>query len=116
VEPIKKKKAGRELVNAAAAGEICGVSGETYQWYVRTGRPKGNPPPGHVEVDNATGQRMYPAKAVRAWHDKRPGRGNWGGEGARARQKFREGEQGEQAAVQTAPDAPEAVEVAESAP
>ncbi len=84
--PVKKKKAGRELGNAAAAGEIAGVSWETYQWYIRTGRPAGNPAPAHVEIDNDTGQRMYPLKDVRAWQAKRPGRGNWGGIGARARQ------------------------------
>jgi hypothetical protein len=87
---MRKKKAGRELVNAAMAGDMCDISGETYQWYVRTGKPAGNPPPGHVEVDNETGQRMYPAKEIRAWIKKRPGRGNWGGEGARARRKFQD--------------------------
>jgi len=39
----------------------------------------------HVEIDNQTGQRMYPMKAVREWHARRPGRGNWGGIGAQAR-------------------------------
>lgn len=87
MEPIKKKKAGRELGNAAACGAIAGVSWESYQWYVRTGKPEGNPAPAHVEIDNETGQRMYPLKEVRAWHAKRPGRGNWGGIGAKARHR-----------------------------
>lgn len=87
MEPVKKKKAGRELGNAAACAEIVGVTWETYQWYVRQGRPAGNPPPGPVEIDNVTRQSMYPLKEVRAWHAARPGRGNWGGIGARARTK-----------------------------
>lgn len=88
MEPRKFKRAGRELGNAAAAGQICGgISWETYQWYARTERPAGNPAPKHVEVDNATGQRLYSMKDVRAWHARRPGRGNWGGIGARARKQ-----------------------------
>lgn len=85
MEPITKKKAGRELGNAAACGKLAGISWESFQWYVRTKRPAGNPPPAHVEIDNETGQRMYPLKEVRAWQKRRPGRGNWGGIGARAR-------------------------------
>lgn len=95
MEPVTYKRNGRELGNAEAAGRLCrsagrpnGVSGETYQFYIR--RPRSlnaayPPPPAHVYVDVETGQRMYPLKAVRAWNDGRPGRGNWGGEGARAR-------------------------------
>lgn len=85
MEPVTKKRAGRELGNAAAAAAIAGIHWETYQWYVRTKRPEGNPAPRHVETDNETGQRMYPLKEVRAWHARRPGRGNWGGIGAHAR-------------------------------
>lgn len=87
MDPVTKKKAGRELGNAAAAAAIAGIHWETYQWYVRTRRPEGNPAPKHVEIDNDTGQRMYPMKAVREWHARRPGRGNWGGIGAQARRK-----------------------------
>ena len=92
MEPRKIKKAGRELGNAAAAALICvdpktgqPIKPETYQWYVRVGKPAGNRAPGHVEIDNVTGQRMYPLKEVRAWQRKRKGRGNWGGIGAKAR-------------------------------
>jgi hypothetical protein len=86
VEPLTKKSAGRELGNAAAAGAICGIDWESYQWYVRTKTivPEKRAP-GHVAVDTATQQRLYPLKAVRAWNASRPGRGNWNGEGARAR-------------------------------
>lgn len=88
MEPRKFKRAGRELGNAAAAAALCnGISWETYQWYARTERPAGNPAPKHVEVDNATGQRLYSLKEVRAWQGRRPGRGNWGGIGARARKQ-----------------------------
>ena len=92
MEARKIKKAGRELGNAAAAAAICvdprtgrSIRADTYQWYVRVGKPAGNRAPGHVEIDNATGQRMYPLKEVRAWQAKRKGRGNWGGQGAKAR-------------------------------
>lgn len=86
--PWTVKKNGRELGNAAAAAAICGgIRWETYQWYVRTGKPEGNPPPGHVETDNTFGYRLYPLKEVRAWHKARKGRGNWGGIGARARHR-----------------------------
>lgn len=94
MEPYKVKRNGRELMNAAAVGEMLGISGETYQWYVRMGKMGklgDNPAPGHVEVDNARGERLYAAKEVRAWDKTRPGRGNWGGEGARARDKYRQG-------------------------
>jgi hypothetical protein len=91
MEPFTKKTGGRQLGNAAAAGEICGVTWETYQWYIRTGRPANNPPPKHVSVDTESGQRLYPLKAVRAWHLARTGRGNWGGDGARAREKYLHG-------------------------
>jgi hypothetical protein len=99
VEPRRIKKAGRELGNAAAAAALCvdpktgkPITADSFQWYVaRTerllsqGKVVRNPAPTHVEVDNKTGQRMYPLKEVRAWHAGRLGRGNWGGVGARAR-------------------------------
>lgn len=86
MEPVSYKRNGRELGNAAKCGEIAGgISWETWQWYVRTQRTSANPPPVHVYVDPTTSQRMYPLKDVRAWQAARPGRGNWGGEGARAR-------------------------------
>jgi hypothetical protein len=85
VEPISYKSNGRQYGNAAAAAAICDIEWETYQWYVRTGRPSSNPAPAHVKVDDKTGQRMYDLKQVRAWHASRKGRGNWNGIGARAR-------------------------------
>lgn len=92
VEPRRVKKNGRELGNAAAAAAICvdprtgkKIKHTSYQWYVRVGKPAGNLAPAHVEVDNITGQRMYPLREVRAWHRKRRGRGNWDGAGAKAR-------------------------------
>lgn len=92
MEPRRVKRNGRELGNAAAAALICvdprtgkPIKAETYQWYVRVGKPAGNLAPGHVEIDNVTSQRMYPLKEVRAWHRARRGRGNWGGIGAKAR-------------------------------
>lgn len=89
--PVSYKRAGREYGNAAAAANICigsngkPISAETFQWYVRTGNPESNPAPKAAMVDNDTRQDMYLLKEVRAWHASRPGRGNWGGEGARAR-------------------------------
>jgi hypothetical protein len=108
VEPVSYKRNGRELGNAAKCGEIAGgISWETWQWYVRTQRNTANPPPVHVYVDVDSGQRMYPLKDVRAWHAARPGRGNWGGIGARARIKP-DAEQGEPADASTpAETAPE---------
>jgi hypothetical protein len=35
---------------------------------------------------------LYPLDEIREWHERRPGRGNWGGIGARARQKVSERE------------------------
>jgi hypothetical protein len=102
VEPYTKKTNGRQFGNAAAAAEICGIKWETYQWYVRTGRPEGHPAPGPDHVDNKTRQSMYALKAVREWNDSRPGRGNWGGIGARARKPKDEG--GEQASADAAYD------------
>lgn len=94
MEPRRVKRGGRELGNAAAAAMICvdprtlkPIRPETYQWYVRVGKPAGNKAPGHVEIDNVTGQRMYPLKEVRAWQKARKGRGNWGGIGAKARRR-----------------------------
>lgn len=90
MEPISYKRNGRELGNAAAAAELCGITWETYQWYVRTGKPANNPAPGHVHVDADSSQRFYALKEVRAWNKARTGRGNWNGEGARARDKFKD--------------------------
>jgi hypothetical protein len=112
MEPVSYKRNGRELGNAAAAGKICGVSGETYQFYIR--RPRSEkasypPPPGHVYVDVETRQQMYPLKEVRAWQAKRPGRGNWNGEGAGARKRLRDQVAADQpASVDTEPVAPDA--------
>jgi len=91
VEPYSYKSNGRQYGNAAAAAAICDIAWETYQWYVRTGRPASNPAPKHVKVDDKTGQRMYDLKQVRAWHASRKGRGNWGGIGALARKPQDEG-------------------------
>jgi hypothetical protein len=87
VEPISYKRNGRELGNAAAAAAICGITWESYQWYVRRGKPENNPAPGHIYVDPDTQQRMYALKDVREWQRNRKGRGNWGGDGAAARHK-----------------------------
>jgi len=90
--PISYKTAGAEWGNAAAAAALCvgsdgkAISADTFQWYVRTADPNGdNPPPKAERVDPHTRQSMYRLKRVREWHAKRPGRGNWGGIGARAR-------------------------------
>lgn len=111
LEPVRKKKAGRELGNAAAAAALCvdpatgrPISPQTFQWYVRTGRPANNPAPRHVEIDNETGQRMYALKEVRAWQARRVGRGNWGGIGARARRKDDQPDLGPPAVEPTSPD------------
>lgn len=92
MEPRRVKRDGRELGNAAAAALICvdprtgkPIKPSTYQWYVAQGKPAGNRAPDYVEVDNDTGQRMYDLHVVREWHRNRPGRGNWGGDGAKAR-------------------------------
>jgi hypothetical protein len=112
------KTNGRRLGNAAAVGEMLGIKAETFQWYVREGKPVGNPPPAHFKVDTATSQRLYDLKAVKSWHEGRKGRGNWGGEGARAREKFRtqeagepveQGDEAETAAVLADPDAVAAI-------
>jgi len=92
MEPRRVMRDGRELGNAAAAALICvdprtgrSIKPSTYQWYVAQGKPAGNQAPDYVEIDNDTGQRMYDLRAVREWQRGRPGRGNWGGMGARAR-------------------------------
>ncbi len=91
MEPRTKKTAGRELGNAAAAAALCvgrdgkPITWESYQWYVRAKAAAPNNAPGHVAVDKDTGERLYPLKEVRAWQASRPGRGNWNGDGARAR-------------------------------
>jgi hypothetical protein len=74
-----------EVGDRDEAGAICGVDGETYANYARTGRPKKDPAPKAVTRDLATGRLLYPLDEVRQWQIRRPGRGNWGGEGARAR-------------------------------
>jgi hypothetical protein len=85
-----------EYGNAAAAAAMCPrpdtgepIKSDTYQWYVAQGRPSRSRPPGHEWVDTTVSppQRMYPLEDVRAWQATRPGRGNWDGEGARARYK-----------------------------
>jgi hypothetical protein len=75
---------GRELGNAAAAGRLCGTSGENFQWYsnrhqldAERGRPHVNPAPVSVCFHPETGEKMYPLAEVQAWHLGRPGRGNW---------------------------------------
>lgn len=114
MEPISYKRNGRELGNAAAAAAICGITWESYQWYVRRGKPENNPAPGHVYVDPTTAQRMYALKDVREWHKNRKGRGNWGGEGARARDKFKQDPTGdaETDAVLADPDTVAAIDEA----
>lgn len=94
MEPRRVIRDGRELGNAAAAAELCvdaktkrPIRAETYQWYVRVGKPAGNRAPAHVEVDDVTSQRMYVLDDVRRWQENRKGRGNWGGIGAKARKK-----------------------------
>jgi hypothetical protein len=86
----------REYGNAAAAAMLCvdpktkqSIKPETYQWYVAQGKPQTNRPPGHVWVDTTVSppQRMYDLEQVGEWQSQRTGRGNWFGEGARARYK-----------------------------
>lgn len=95
MEPRRVTHEGRELGNAAAAAMLCvdpdtgrAIRPETYQWYVRVGKPAGNKAPAHVWIDQDTGQRMYPLDEVRSWQAKRKGRGNWGGIGAKARHRI----------------------------
>jgi hypothetical protein len=76
---------GIEVGDRDEAGAICGVPGETYANYARTRRPKNDPPPEAVTRDLRSGRLLYPLAEVREWQARRPGRGNWGGEGARAR-------------------------------
>lgn len=91
MEPKIVKTNGKRLGNAAAVGQMLGIKADSFQWYVREGKPAGNPPPAHFKVDTETSQRLYDMKAVKEWNDRRTGRGNWGGEGARAREKYRQG-------------------------
>ena len=94
MEPRIVWKDGRMLGNAAAAAALCvdpdtgePIQSTSFQWYIRTGKPAGNPAPEHVFVDGDfhPPQRMYDLEEVKAWQERRRGRGNWGGDGARAR-------------------------------
>jgi hypothetical protein len=96
MEPRIVWKDGRMLGNAAAAAALCvdpdtgePIQSTSFQWYIRTGKPAGNPAPEHVYVDGDfhPPQRMYDLDEVKAWQERRKGRGNWGGIGARARRK-----------------------------
>lgn len=67
------------VIDATEAGKICGgISGETFSNYVRTDRPKGNPPPKPVTRDLETGRLLWDMLAVEAWQKTRRGSGRWG--------------------------------------
>lgn len=66
-----------ELIDAEEAGAICGCSGPTFENYARTGRPKSNPAPAHVERDRDTGRKKWRRGAVRIWQASRTGSGNY---------------------------------------
>jgi hypothetical protein len=94
--------------DADAAADAIGIrGGAAYQAYVRREWTRYRKPPGPVAVDPVTQRLVYPlrwhdrdewARYVAApgaqlrpmtetldeWHATRPGRGNWGGDGARA--------------------------------
>lgn len=71
---MERRWRGKRVGDAADAGAICGVVGETYQYYVkRLGAPKSvvaleDPKSGRV-------RKVYDLDAVEAWHASRPGRG-----------------------------------------
>jgi hypothetical protein len=89
VQPTIRRRDGRELGNAAAAAAVCKrpVKPATFTSYANKGIPACCPAPRHVAIDEVTGQRLYWLREVRAWDRRRPGKGNWGGIGAKARQR-----------------------------
>lgn len=89
--PVSTMWNGIEVGDREEAGAICGISGESYANYARTERPRKDPAPKAVTRDLPSGRMLYPLEQVREWHKRRPGRGNWGGIGARARHRKTEG-------------------------
>jgi len=92
VQPIVRRRNGKELGNAAAAAAVCRrpMLPATFTSYSNKGIPACCPAPRHVAIDEETGQRLYWLKEVRLWDRKRPGKGNWGGQGAKARHRDQE--------------------------
>jgi len=67
-----------EIGNAAAAGEICGLSGPNFQWTVRRpDAPEDQRGPEHVMM-TVRGVRGYSLDEVRAFAQNRPGPGGRG--------------------------------------
>ena len=105
--PVRYTWHGLEIGDSDAAAELIGIAhGAAYQAYVRRPWVRYRKPPGRITRDGVsegdTGKVMYPLRMVNreewdAWPDApkltetleewqagRLGRGNWGGDGARA--------------------------------
>jgi hypothetical protein len=63
------------------------MSGAAFAYYSRTRQPINNPAPESVWTDPATQRKYYPYQATIEWDARRPGPGDWGGIGARAKHK-----------------------------
>lgn len=85
MEPFTRKVRGRELGNAAACGQACYISWETWEVYVRRDRARRAQggydesmlAPDRYAFDDETGLAMWDMRKVRAWQLQRRGPGNW---------------------------------------
>lgn len=58
-------------LTAAECAELIGVAEVTWRTYVLRGQA-----PAAIGHDTTTGHKIWDAAVVRAWHKKRPGKGN----------------------------------------
>ena len=86
-EPVYRVQNGKRLGNATAAGLQCDppIGPASLRWYSNNGKPDAAPCPKPVGRDRETGQWLFDLDAIKTWDQARPGRGNWDGEGAKAR-------------------------------
>lgn len=85
MEPLTRTIRGRELGNAAACGEVCGITWETFQVYQRRDRKRradggydeATLCPDRERFDEQTGLALTDLGKVRAWNRTRPGPGHW---------------------------------------
>jgi hypothetical protein len=73
-------------------GAVCDppCPGNAFAQYSRSRQPKNNPAPQAVWTDPVTKRKHYPIHETIEWSKRRPGPGDWGGQGARAQHKPKE--------------------------
>jgi hypothetical protein len=79
---MERKWRGKRIGDAGDAGQLCatpdrpdGVSGDTYQYYVKRLQAPGPLQTGYRDPATGRFRSMYDLDAVEAWHAARPGRG-----------------------------------------